>query len=440
MSASRKVFVLDTSVILYDADAIHNFEEHDVVVPITVLEELDQFKKGSNVINLHAREFMRTLDRLSERSDLRRWVPMNGSLKGRFRVVTEEVEGVVDPSDPFLSRKNDHRILAAALSLSRTEERDVILVTKDINLRVKARALALRAEDYESVRIRDVDHLYRGSATLEVGDQTVDRLYAEERVPVEELLERRPPCHHYFILRSAGKSALAYFNPVHGTLERVHKGHAYGIQPRNAEQTFALHAVMNPEVPLVSISGAAGTGKTLLALAGALQQRRQYRQIYMARPIVPLSNKDIGYLPGDVKSKVNPFMQPLWDNLSVIKNQFGENQREYKALDEMVAKEKLHIVPLAYIRGRSFANIMFIVDEAQNLTPHEVKTVITRAGEGTKVVFTGDVFQIDTPYLDASSNGLSYLIDRIQNNPLYAHVNLEKGERSELANLASKLL
>ena len=440
MSTPRKVFVLDTSVILYDADAINNFEEHDVVVPITVLEELDQFKKGSNVINLHAREFMRTLDRLSERSDLRHWVPMNGSMKGRFRVVTEEAEGVVDPTDRFLSRKNDHRILAAALSLSQAEERDVILVTKDINLRVKARALSLRAEDYESVRIRDVDHLYRGSATVDVDDPTVDRLYAEERVPVEELLDRRPPCHHYFILRSAGKSALACFNPVRGTLERVHKGHAYGIQPRNAEQTFALHAVMNPEVPLVSISGAAGTGKTLLALAGALEQRRQYRQIYMARPIVPLSNRDIGYLPGDVKSKVNPFMQPLWDNLNVIKNQFGEKQREFKALDEMVEKEKLHIVPLAYIRGRSFSNVMFIVDEAQNLTPHEVKTVITRAGEGTKVVFTGDVYQIDTPYLDASSNGLSYLIDRIKNNPLYAHVNLEKGERSELANLASELL
>jgi len=442
MPTSRsKIFVLDTSVILYDAAAIHSFEEHDVVVPITVLEELDQFKKGSNVINLHAREFMRTLDRLSEKSDLRHWVPLNGSARGRFRVITEEAAGIVDASDPMLSRKNDHRILAAALGLSRAEERhEVILVTKDINLRVKARALSLQAEDYETVRIRDVDHLYRGTAVVEVDDDHIDRLHAEGRMPAEELFDRRPPCHHYFILRGPSKSGLAHFDPAQGLLERVQKGHAYGIKPRNAEQTFALHAVLNRQAPLVSISGAAGTGKTLLALAGSLEQRRQYRQIYMARPIVPLSNKDIGYLPGDIKSKVNPFMQPLWDNLNVIKNQFGEAQREYKAIDEMVEKEKLHIVPLAYIRGRSFSNVMFIVDEAQNLTPHEVKTIITRAGEGTKIVFTGDIFQIDTPYLDSSSNGLSYLIDRIKDNPLYAHVNLEKGERSELANLASDLL
>jgi len=215
---------------------------------------------------------------------------------------------------------------------------------------------------------------------------------------------------------------------------------AYGVSPRNAEQTFALHAVMNPEIPLVTLSGSAGTGKTLLALAGALELRRTVRQIFLARPIVPLSNRDIGFLPGDVLSKINPFMQPLWDNLGVIKNQFAERDREYKKVDELVETEKLHIVPLAYIRGRSLANVIFIVDEAQNLTPHEVKTIITRAGENTKIVMTGDIFQIDTPYLDAQSNGLSYLIDRLRGNPLYAHVNLEKGERSALANLASMLL
>jgi PhoH-like ATPase len=220
----------------------------------------------------------------------------------------------------------------------------------------------------------------------------------------------------------------------------VPKGAAYGITPRNAEQTFALHAVTNPDVPLVSLSGAAGTGKTLLALAGALGQRRDFHQIYLARPIVPLSNRDIGFLPGDVLSKINPFMQPLWDNLGIIKNQFGERDREYKKVDELIETDKLHIVPLAYIRGRSLSNVIFIVDEAQNLTPHEVKTIITRAGENTKIVLTGDIFQIDTPYLDAQSNGLSYLIDRVRGNPLYAHVNLEKGERSELANLASMLL
>ena len=223
-------------------------------------------------------------------------------------------------------------------------------------------------------------------------------------------------------------------------LERVDKKNAYGIRPRNAEQAFALHAIMNPEVKLVTIQGVAGTGKTLLALAGALEQRREYKQIYLARPIVPLSNKDIGFLPGDIKSKLNPYMEPLWDNLKFIQHQFPENDKEYGRITEMINKEKLVITPLAYIRGRSLFNIYFIVDEAQNLTPHEVKTIITRAGENTKIVFTGDVYQIDTPYLDSQSNGLSYLIDKVRSHPLYAHVTLEKGERSELANLANELL
>jgi len=436
-----KIFVLDTSVVLYDFMALSNFEEHDVAVPLTVLEELDQFKKGNNVINLHAREFMRQLDTLSEESDLRDWIPINGPGKGRFRVIPEE-RADVDTSILFGSQKNDHRILNSALALAKRESpRKVILVSKDINLRVKARAVSLLAEDYETVRIKDVDHLYQGTTHVTVEDgEMIDRLYAQESVPVDGLVEGAPPANHFFILRHDSKSALACFDPRIGALRRVKKPSAYGISPKNAEQTFALDAILNPEIPLVTLSGAAGTGKTLLALAGALEQRRQFRQIYLARPVVPLSNKDLGYLPGDVQSKVNPYMQPLWDNLSVIKNQFSETSKEYKRIDDMIEKEKLHIVPLAYIRGRSFSNIMFIVDEAQNLTPHEVKTVITRAGEGTKIVMTGDIFQIDTPYLDKHSNGLSYLIDRLRGNRLYAHINLEKGERSELANLASSFL
>jgi PhoH-like ATPase len=214
----------------------------------------------------------------------------------------------------------------------------------------------------------------------------------------------------------------------------------YGIKPRNAEQTFAIHAILNPDVKLVTLQGVAGTGKTLLALAGSLEQKREYKQIYLARPIVPLSNKDIGYLPGDIKTKLNPYMEPLWDNLKFIQNQWHESDREYSKITEMVNGEKLVITPLAYIRGRSLSNICFIVDEAQNLTPHEVKTIITRAGENTKIIFTGDIYQIDTPYLDSQSNGLSYLIDRIKNHPLYAHITLEKGERSELANIANYML
>jgi PhoH-like ATPase len=441
MSQATKLFVLDTSVILYDANAILSFKEHDVAVPITVLEELDHFKKGDTVVNLQAREFIRQLDKLSSSELLQEWMPLDGEELGRLRVVVDE-SASVDARQVFGTDKNDHRILNTALALAEREpRREVILVSKDINLRVKARALNLRAEDYQTVRVKDVDHLYRGKSDVEVEDpEPILRIYESgaiepERVGIDSALP-----NHYFILRSPQNSALVWHNQVSGLLERVHKSPAYGILPRNAEQTFALHAIMNPAVPLVSISGKAGTGKTLLALAGALEQRRQFRQIYLARPLVPLSNKDIGYLPGDIKSKVNPYMQPLWDNLSVIKHQFDEKDREFRRLDEMVDAEKLHITPLAYIRGRSFSNVIFIVDEAQNLTPHEVRTIITRAGEGTKFVFTGDIFQIDTPYLDAQSNGLSYMIDRIKGNVLYAHVNLDKGERSELANLASMLL
>jgi PhoH-like ATPase len=439
--AQRKIFVLDTSVILHDFNALHNFKEHDVAIPITVLEELDTFKKGNSVLNLQAREFIRQLDKLSDHNMLQEWIPLDGAAHGRFRVLTDE-NGGIDAGEVFGTRKADHRILNTVLSLARSQpDHKVILITKDINLRLKARALNVLAEDYETVKVKDPSHLPKGKDELEIADgAAIDRLYQEESLPVDAVLAARPAANQYYILRSGTKSALAYYNARTDRIERVVKPLAYGISPRNAEQTFALHAVLNPDVLLVTLSGAAGTGKTLLALAGAMEQRRQFRQIYLARPIVPLSNRDIGYLPGDIQSKINPFMQPLWDNLGIIKNQFDEKESEYRKVDEMVETDKLHIVPLAYIRGRSLSNVIFIVDEAQNLTPHEVKTIITRAGERTKIILTGDIFQIDTPYLDASSNGLSYLIDRVRGNPLYAHVNLEKGERSALANLASSLL
>jgi PhoH-like ATPase len=439
--AARKIFVLDTSVILYDSGAIYRFAGHDVAIPLTVLEELDSFKKGENVVNLQAREFIRALDQLSESNLLGSWIPLDGPSLGSLRVITEEPQRV-DTRALFGSSKNDHRILNAALALLEQEpHRPVVLVSKDINLRVKARAVGLQAEDYESVRIRDVDHLYRGRSELFLAnDDPIQQLYSTGSVLPSECGLDSPPANHYFLLRSPSTSGLAWMNPASGLLERVYKQPAYGIVPRNAEQTFALHAIVNPAVALVTITGKAGTGKTLLALAGALEQRRNFRQIYLARPLVPLSNKDIGYLPGDIKSKINPYMQPLWDNLEIIRHQFTEKDREYKKIDEMLELEKLHITPLAYIRGRSFSHIMFIVDEAQNLTPHEIRTIITRAGEGTKMIFTGDIYQIDTPYLDARSNGLSFLIDRMQGQPLYAHVHLDRGERSELANLASLLL
>jgi PhoH-like ATPase len=246
--------------------------------------------------------------------------------------------------------------------------------------------------------------------------------------------------NEYLIVRNGKKSVLATFNPGPATLCKINRKTVYGITPRNAEQSFAVHALCNPEVPLVTISGKAGTGKTLLALAAALEQRGRYCQIMLARPIVPLSNKDIGYLPGDIQSKIGPYMQPLYDNLAVIRNQFSEQSEMSQMLDRLLDDKKLIIEPLAYIRGRSLVKMYMIVDEAQNLTPHEVKTIITRAGEQTKVVFTGDIHQIDHPYLDSQSNGLSHLIEKMQGQPLYAHINLEKGERSELAMLASELL
>jgi PhoH-like ATPase len=268
----------------------------------------------------------------------------------------------------------------------------------------------------------------------------IDSLYQKGYCTPRELKIKTPIPNHYFILRNTNNSALGFFNPITNHIERVEKRSAYKITPRNAEQVFALHALLNPEIKLVTLQGVAGTGKTLLALAGALEQKRNFKQIFLSRPIVPLSNKDIGYLPGDIKSKLNPYMEPLFDNLKFIQNQYSEKDKEYKTITDCVLNEKLVITPLAYIRGRSISNVYFIVDEAQNLTPHEVKTIITRAGENTKIVFTGDVYQIDTPYLDSQSNGLSYLIDKIKNHPIYAHIRLEKGERSELANLASDLL
>ncbi|HPK66693.1 MAG TPA: PIN domain-containing protein, partial [Thermoanaerobaculia bacterium] len=294
-SPRRKIFVLDTSVLLYDSTAIYNFEEHDVAVPITVLEELDQFKKGDHIVNLQAREFIRELDRISESDPLSGWVPLDGESHGSFRVLAEE-RASQDARSLFGSAKNDHRILNATLALAERETgREVVLVTKDVNLRVKARAFSLRAEDYETVRIDDVEHLYSGLAEIELDEpEPVRRLFQEGSLAPEEAGVAAPVANQYFVLRAPQASALAWFDPAAGRLVPVQKGSAYGIKPRNAEQTFALHALLNPAVPLVSLSGKAGTGKTLLALAGALEQRRQFRQVYLARPLVPLSNRDIG--------------------------------------------------------------------------------------------------------------------------------------------------
>ena len=346
----------------------------------------------------------------------------------------------LDAENIYAEGKNDHKIINAALFLKESEpKKSITLVTKDINLRIKAKALGVIAEDYETGKVAIKSE--EKSNTIEgVDSEKIREIFTKGRIDENGILGANKLTNGYYILKNGKSSSLAFFNHAVDQIERIEKEFVYGIKPKNAEQAFALHALMNQNIKLVAIQGVAGTGKTLLALASALEQAKQYNQIILARPIVPLSNKDLGYLPGDAKEKINPYMQPLWDNLKLIKNTFSDRDKEYKQLDEMVEKEKIVITPLAYIRGRSLANIIFIVDESQNLTPHEVKTIITRAGDGAKFIFTGDVKQIDSPYLDEQSNGLSYLIDRVKGHDMYAHITLEKGERSALANLANDLL
>jgi PhoH-like ATPase len=440
---AKKIYVLDTSVLLHDHNCINNFEDNYVAIPITVLEELDKFKVGNDIKNFEARECIRIIDRLSENHSLQAWIPLGNGSGGKFKIVLNTSDNLPSNAEKiFDDRKNDHKILNAALQLQFEEKKTkVVMVTKDINLRIKAKALELPAEDYKHGKVKDNMMMYSGMSLIEdVESEFIRKLYQDGESKKLTVLGKDKMMNHFYILKNGQSSALAFFNGKEKSLQRVDKVYAYGIKPKNAEQAFAMHAILNPDVKLVTISGVAGTGKTLLALAGSLELKNTYDQLFLARPIVPLSNKEIGFLPGDAEEKVNPYMQPLWDNLTFIKNQFGENEKKRKAIDEMQAAGKITICPLAFIRGRSLSNCIIIVDEAQNLTPHEVKTIITRAGENTKVILTGDVRQIDTPYLDEQSNGLSFVIERLKGQDLYCHVTLEKGERSELANLANDLL
>jgi PhoH-like ATPase len=439
----KKVFVLDTNVILHDHDCISNFQENDIVIPITVLEELDHFKKGNDLKNFQAREFTRQLDKLSGDKLFTNGVNLG---KGRGKLFIETGKPFsTELKDSFQENIPDHRILAVAEFLSKKHKtRKVILVTKDINLRMKAKSLGLNAEDYTTDKVVNIDDIHKGITTVEnIDPDVISKLYEEhEGVPVEEFenFKTTPLPNEYYVLKSHRSSALAHYSTKFEGFDRVIKQPYFGIEPRNAEQTFAMDALTRPEVLLVSLTGKAGTGKTLLALATALAQRKRFNQILLARPIVALSDKDLGFLPGDAEEKIRPYMQPLYDNLGVIRQSHSPTSKEHALIDEMLKNEKLVIEPLAYIRGRSLSKVFFIVDEAQNLTPHEVKTIITRAGEGTKIIFTGDIQQIDSPYLDTQSNGLSYLSDKMKGQDLFAHVNLIRGERSFLAELASNLL
>ena len=435
---SKKIFVIDTNVILHDATCIQNFEDNEIVIPISVLEELDQFKRGNEQIHYNAREFLRLLDELSVDSDMS---DLN-QFDGKVRVVVNHswhpnVEVIFKEDCP------DHRIINCAFKLhEETPDKKIVLVSKDTNIRLKARSLGILAEDYTTDAIEDISDIYPGNRLIEnVSTEEIDMVYSSVDIGTNDLQSiEKPTPNENFILKNGQKSVLAYFDPFEKSIVQINNPNAYGIIPRNAEQSFALNMLLDNRIQLITISGKAGTGKTLLALASALEKRKSFSKIFLARPIIPLSNRDLGFLPGDIHSKLDPYMQPLFDNLSVIRNQFKNSDQRALRINEMLEHEKLLITPLAYIRGRSLQKSFFIVDEAQNLTPHEVKTIITRAGEGTKVIFTGDIHQIDHPYLDKKSNGLTYLISRMKGQDVFAHITLEKGERSDLADLASNLL
>ena len=437
---SSKIFVLDTNVILHDPNCIYNFQENNIIIPIMVLEELDKFKRGTDQINLNARRFTRILDDIVGDEIFNGGVSL-GKGKGKLKVETGKPFSD-DIKASFTEDIPDHRILAVAdYTCRNSQDHKVILVTKDINLRMKAKSLHIEAEDYKNDKVPDDTILHKGIREINnYSDELITSLYKDGSISINDSKINNTEANEYFILKGSNSNILAHFDPFKQQIVRVEKHQAYGIKPRNAEQTFALDSLLNPEIKLMSITGKAGTGKTLLALAAAINQYERYEQILLARPIVALSNKDLGFLPGDASEKISPYMQPLFDNLGVIKHCFKPRSSEYSKIEELLEEGRLSITPLAYIRGRSLANTFFIIDEAQNLTPHEVKTIITRAGEGTKMVFTGDLYQIDSPYLDTLSNGLAHLSDRMRNQTLFAHINLLKGERSDLSELASDLL
>lgn len=440
-----KLFVLDTNVILHDSRCIFNFQDNDIYIPVSVIEELDKFKKGDDNLGYNARTFVRALDKISDNTLFDRGISLG---KGRGHIKIEMGHGYTgEIRDSLIDDIPDHRIIATAIWLrDNNPERKVILVTKDLNMRLKAKALGLMAQDYLSDKVQEERIVKTEKEVLTVRnmkDEFIRKINeSPEGVPFAQVgIRRRPtPNQYYKIYDSSRNLTLARYDDRDKTIIRVKPQTAYGISPRNDEQTLAMDAVMNPDIKLIALTGRAGTGKTLIALAGALAQSGKYEQILLSRPVIPLKNQELGFLPGSVNDKIGPYMLPLFDNLAVIKSCFSSSSKEVVKIEDMLRREKLIINPLAYIRGRSLGNVFFIVDESQNLTPHEVKTIITRAGEGTKIVFTGDIYQIDQPYLDFNSNGLTHLCDKFFGQNVFAHINMIRGERSELSELAGKLL
>lgn len=438
-----KFFILDTNVLLHDPQALFKFQDNTIIIPITVIEEIDRFKKDMNETGRNARSISRILDMLREKGSLSTGVSLPEG--GTLRVELCEEQALNRMPKDLRDDKGDNRILAVAQAThERFPDETVIFVTKDTNLRIKADAIGLVAEDYESDKV-DIQELYAGARNLEMESDVIDRFYGQGWLEAPAGLLP----NEYATLVDAGNSshtALCRFDAALGRVvpvRKVPKEGIWSIFARNREQQFALDALVDDSIKLVSLVGKAGTGKTLLAIAAGLQkvaEENVYNRLLVSRPVFPMG-KDLGFLPGDIEEKLTPWMQPIFDNVELlISGHESDKRHSNKGYKELMAMGLLDIEPLTYIRGRSIPNQYLIVDEAQNLTPHEIKTIVTRAGEGTKIILTGDPYQIDNPYVDSSSNGLSYLVERLKNERITAHITLTRGERSELAELAANLL
>jgi PhoH-like ATPase len=441
----KKNFVLDTNVLLHDPRSMFGFEDNEVVVPIYVIEEIDNFKRDLSTLGRNARQVSRYLDEFRTQGKLREGVPL-GPDKGRIRVLMAEKK--LPPNHAADGHSVDDKILAVALELAGREPGvPTVFVTKDTNLRIRADALGLHAEDYDVEGLTAVDELWSGVAELEVEAEEVNDFYGAGTLPLPPGVEPPPP-NAFVVLRDRTNpqhSAVGKYSAAKQTfvqLIKTPKEGVWGIRPRNKEQSFALDLLLNDEVRLVTMIGKAGTGKTLLAIAAGLQKTMEdgvYQKLLVSRPIFPLG-RDIGYLPGSVEEKLNPWMQPIFDNVEYLMNLSRSEKKAGRGYHELLDLGILEIEPLTYIRGRSIPNQFIIVDEAQNLTPHEVKTIITRVGDGTKIVLTGDPYQIDNPYVDQTNNGLVHVVNRFKTERLAGHVTMSKGERSPLAELAANLL
>ena len=439
---TKKNFVLDTNVILHDYNCLKNFQENDIYLPLVVLEELDKFKKGNEQINFNAREFVRELDVLTSDELFSEGVKLGEGL-GRLFVVTSNVPAT-KVWESFPIKKPDHLILAATEYLTdKYPNVKSILVTKDVNLRMKARSIGLLCEDYITDKVVNVDVFEKSNEIFEnVDPALIDRIYSsKEGIDLSEF-DFKDLIHpnECFVLKSDRNSVLARYNPFTHSIIRVMKGKNYGIEPRNAEQSFAFEILNDPNIKLVALTGKAGTGKTLLALAAALGKLTDYKQILLARPVVALSNKDIGFLPGDEQEKISPLMRPIVDNLEQLidsdeEERYQDEQELQGKIEEIFARGLIQTEAMNFIRGRSFVKTYLIIDEAQNMTPNQVKGIITRAGKGTKIILLGDPNQIDRPFLDERTNGLSYASEYMKGSPLCYQITMsaEECERSELA-------